>query len=305
MTGAARTGRAAAEAAVAAPARTVYALLTGLETWPRLFPWILHTEPLERDGHDDVVRYWGITDQETIRTWVSRRRLDPGALRMEFEQQGAVGEVARLGGSWSFDARPDGGTRVEAVHEFELAQDAPMGPGDMAAVFHGRTRAQLARLTECAEGLAELDRRTLSFSGTLSVEADPAEVYRVLADPQCWPELVPGIVRARTEDRAPGVHFLEFTETSADGESHTDRTARLLLPPHKVVFKSLAPPPGLTQHHGHWLIAPAPRGTTVTTTQTVVLAPDRPAHSADVYRSLVESPLAILRSLSRLPLPTG
>lgn len=305
MTGAARTGRAVAEAAVAAPARRVYELLTGLETWPRLFPWILHTESLERDGHDDIVRYWGITDQETIRTWVSRRRLNPGALRMEFEQQGAVGEVARLGGSWSFGARPDGGTRVEAVHEFELAEDAPMGPGDMAAVFHGRTRAQLARLTECAEGLAELDRRTLSFSGTLSVAADPAEVYRVLADPRRWPELVPGVVRARTEDKAPGVHFLESAERDADGELHTGRAARLLLPPHKVVFKSLTMSAGLAQHAGHWLVAPAPQGATVTLAQAVVLAPDRPAPSADVYRQLVEGPLAILRALSRLPLPTG
>jgi ribosome-associated toxin RatA of RatAB toxin-antitoxin module len=305
VTGAARTGRAVAEAAVAAPARTVYEMLTGLETWPRLFPWILHTEPLDRDGNDDVVRYWGITDQETIRTWVSRRHLDPGTLRMEFEQQGAVGEVARLGGSWSFDAQPDGGTRVEAVHEFELAEDAQVSPDDMAAVFHDRTRVQLARLTECAEGLAELDRRTLSFSGALSVAADPAEVYRLLADPQRWPGLVSGVVRARTEDKAPGVHFLEFTERGADGESHSGRTARLLLPPHKVVFTSLALSAGLAQHTGHWLVAPAPQGSTVTMTQTVVLNSDRPAPSADVYRRLVEGPLTILRALGRLPLPTG
>ncbi|MFE9355155.1 SRPBCC family protein [Streptomyces olivaceoviridis] len=304
MTGTDRAGRAVAEAVVAAPARTVYELLTGLETWPRLFPWILHTEPLERDGHDDVVRYWGITDQETIRTWVSRRHLDPDALRMKFEQEGAIGEVARLTGSWSFTPGRDGGTRVEAVHAFEVAEGAPTAPEKVAAMFHGRTRVQLARLTECAEGLAELDRRTLSFSGSLSVRADPAEVHRVLAEPRRWPELLPDVVHAHTVDKAPGVHFLELAERDADGDVRTSRTARLVLPG-KVVFKDLSPSGAVTQHTGQWRVAPAPEGATVTVTQAVVLDPGRPASSADVHRRLVGSPLSLLRALSRPPLATG
>lgn len=254
-------------AEIGAPAKVVYDLLTDLSTWPWLFPWILHTEQLERDGDEDVVRYWGVTAEETIRSWVSRRRLDPAALRMDFVQQGAVGEVSRLSGSWTFTELPGGGTRVESDHEFEVGDGVPKAK--VAAMFAGRGEVQLARLRECAENQAALQERMLSFVDTLFVAADAATVSGLLEDAGGWARRLPGVRRSDVVRAESDVRFVELD--SVAGES---RSARLSLAQgRKIVWKQLAPADGVNLHAGQWLCTPTPEGTVVSAGQLVVIDP--------------------------------
>ncbi|MFE7429448.1 SRPBCC family protein [Streptomyces sp. NPDC057545] len=303
-----RTGQAVASALIDAPAEVVHELLTDLALWPRLFPWILHTECLERDGNTDLVRYWGVTAEETIRTWVSRRRVDPAGLRMDFEQQGAVGEVARLSGSWVCTAQADGRTLIESVHEFALAEGAPVGREQVTEMFHGRSRVQLARLAECAERRAEWDGRTLSFTDSLTLPAAPDEVYRALADPARWPQghgTGEGVVRAEVTEKEPGVQFLDLDVRAPDGSLRTARTVRLPLSPDRIVLKYLGRPTGIELHTGRWTVAPAGEGTLVTADQTVVLnsAASKGELPVRLRLRLGEDALVILRAIRGRPRP--
>lgn len=96
---------------VDAPADVVYRALTEVVGWPVLYPWIAHTEVVARDGADDEVKFWAVRPgpEGGLRIWTSKRTLDPVARRMVFEQQGSVGPIERLGGTWDFVSREDGG----------------------------------------------------------------------------------------------------------------------------------------------------------------------------------------------------
>ncbi|MEU6256469.1 aromatase/cyclase [Streptomyces sp. NPDC047043] len=138
---------------VDAPAETVYRALTGIEGWPVLYPWIAHTEVLKREGADDEVKFWAVRpDGSGLRIWTSRRTLDPTARRMVFEQQGSVGPIGRLGGTWDFLPREDGGCRVESGHWFTTDADPDETAGELDR--HGALQMRtLKSQTESATSL--------------------------------------------------------------------------------------------------------------------------------------------------------
>ncbi|MEV7553303.1 SRPBCC family protein [Amycolatopsis sp. NPDC089917] len=254
-------------AEIDSPAKVVYDLLTDLHTWPWLFPWILHTERLAGDGTEDIVRYWGVTADETIRTWVSSRRLDPARLRMDFTQQGSVGEVTRLSGSWTCVELPGGGTRVESDHEFEVGEG--VSKEKVAAMFAGRGEVQVARLRECAERQVDVERRMLSFVDKMFIAADADTIFTILEDAGAWAERLPGVQRSDVVRSEADVRFVEL-ETAAGAS----RSARLsLAEKRKVVWKQLAPADGLGLRAGHWECVPTPEGTIVHATQLAIIEP--------------------------------
>lgn len=283
-------------AEIGAPAKVVYDLLTDLGTWPWLFPWILHTERLAGNGTEDVVRYWGVTADETIRTWVSNRRLDPAALRMDFTQQGAVGEVTRLRGSWTCAELPGGGTRVESDHEFEVGEGVPKAK--VAAMFAGRGEVQLARLGECAENQVDVERRTLSFVDTLFVSADAATVFGLLEDAGAWAGRLPGVRRSDVVRSESDVRFVELEWTA--GES---RSARLsLAEQRKIVWKQLAPVAGIELSTGRWQCVPTPEGTVVVAAQLAIVEPsDEPVEQVRrrVRRDLTGESVGLLTEVKK------
>ncbi|MFJ8308131.1 MULTISPECIES: SRPBCC family protein [unclassified Streptomyces] len=116
-----------------APADSVYRALTDVADWPLLYPWIAHTELVSQDGQDDEVKFWAVRPgpEGGLRIWTSRRTLDPVALRMDFVQQGSVGPIKELGGTWDFLPRPDGGCRVVSGHWFTTDADPQETAGEL------------------------------------------------------------------------------------------------------------------------------------------------------------------------------
>lgn len=139
---------------VDAPADVVYRALTDVVGWPVLYPWIAHTEVVARDGADDEVKFWAVRPgpEGGLRIWTSKRTLDPVARRMVFEQQGSVGPIERLGGTWDFVSREDGGCRVESGHWFTTDADPAVTAGELDR--HGALQMRtLKAQTESATAL--------------------------------------------------------------------------------------------------------------------------------------------------------
>ena len=146
--------RTSATVDVDAPADVVYRALTDVADWPVLYPWIAHTEVLAREGADDEVKFWAVRPgpEGGLRIWTSKRTLDPVARRMVFEQQGSVGPIEQLGGTWDFVAREGGGCRVESGHWFTTDADPAVTAGELDR--HGALQMRtLKSQTESATAL--------------------------------------------------------------------------------------------------------------------------------------------------------
>lgn len=146
--------RTSATVDVDAPADVVYRALTDVADWPVLYPWIAHTEVVAREGADDEVKFWAVRPgpEGGLRIWTSKRTLDAAARRMVFEQQGSVGPIEQLGGTWDFLPREDGGCRVESGHWFTTASDPAVTAGELDR--HGALQMQtLKAQTESATAL--------------------------------------------------------------------------------------------------------------------------------------------------------
>ncbi|MCX5382521.1 SRPBCC family protein [Streptomyces sp. NBC_00083] len=163
-----------------ASADTVYRALTHVADWPLLYPWIAHTEVIAQDGQDDEVKFWAVRPgpEGGLRVWTSRRTLDPVALRMDFAQQGSVGPIKELGGTWDFLPRPDGGCQVVSGHWFTTDAD----PQDTAGELDRHGGLQMRTLKSKTEQPGALTSDVLRVEDRTLVPGPVAEVHaRLLA----------------------------------------------------------------------------------------------------------------------------
>ncbi|WP_329465244.1 SRPBCC family protein [Streptomyces sp. NBC_01431] len=158
-----------------APADLVYRALTNVADWPLLYPWIAHTEVVTQDGHDDEVKFWAVRPgpEGGLRIWTSRRTLDPVALRMDFVQQGSVGPIKELGGTWDFLSRPDGGCQVVSGHWFTTDAD----PEDTAGELDRHGGLQMRTLKSKTEQPGSLTGDVIRVEDSTVLPGSPASVY--------------------------------------------------------------------------------------------------------------------------------
>ncbi|WP_328312897.1 SRPBCC family protein [Streptomyces sp. NBC_00442] len=163
-----------------ASADTVYRALTHVADWPLLYPWIAHTEIVAQDGQDDEVKFWAVRPgpEGGLRIWTSRRTLDPVALRMDFAQQGSVGPIKELGGTWDFLPRPGGGCQVVSGHWFTTDAD----PQDTAGELDRHGGLQMRTLKSKTEQPGALTSDVIRVEDRAVVSGSVAEVHaRLLA----------------------------------------------------------------------------------------------------------------------------
>ena len=67
-------------------ADAAYRLLADVSLWPQHFQPTVFAERVEGDDTDERIRIWAFANGE-VRTWTSRRRLDPVARSVEFRQE--------------------------------------------------------------------------------------------------------------------------------------------------------------------------------------------------------------------------
>lgn len=263
-----------------APARRLYELVARAELWPAVFEPAVHVRILERGQGTERFQIWASVAGQ-VKTWTSRRTLDPDALRVTFRQERTQPPIASMGGSWEF--RRDGdGTEVVLTHDFAAVDEAAL-PG-LRAALDVNSEKELAALARLAERQFPVEELLFTFEDTLQVPSGD-DVYAFIERSDLWPDRLPHVGKVTlTEEAAdtgsPGVQDMTMETVTADGSTHTTRSIRLCFPGESIVYKQLVPPALLTGHSGAWLFDKNDKNDknekdTVTARHTVAIDPTR------------------------------
>lgn len=256
-------------ATVQAPAREVYALIEDVLRWPAIFGPTVHVEHMGTDGREERLRIWAFADEGHVRSWESRRRLDPDALTISFSQAAPPHPVASMAGEWRVSEEPGGGSRVDFGHSFTSALDDPSILDRIEEVVDRNSRAELESLRVAAELRHRLGDLVLTFSDDVQVEGTEQIMYDVLAQAGEWPAILPHVARLELREEDGGVQFMEMDTKEPGGGVQTTRSVRVCLPPDRIVYKQVGLPEFLSAHVGGWTVREGPHGGVAT--HTVVL----------------------------------
>ncbi|MGV9293030.1 SRPBCC family protein [Amycolatopsis sp. NPDC003676] len=254
------------------PAAVVYALFADIPAWPTLFPWILHTRWLARDGAKSRFRCWALRPDGTVRTWATRVELDPGSLEVRFEQEEAVDEVGKLTGRWSFRPLADRRTEIRSEQSFRLAEDDAGLRDRVLGILRRQSRRQLDALAERSARRAEFEALTLTFEDSLTIRGTAASARQVVDAVREWPARVAHVERVAQTWKNPETSLVELDVHDSGGYPGARRMAWISLPEPEIVYRQLALPSTVAQHIGRWQFAELPHGVAVTARQTVVFA---------------------------------
>ncbi len=254
---------------IAAPVSVVYGLVADVGRWPVIFPPTVHAEVIEQAAGSERLRLWAFANGK-VRTWTSRRELDPHRSRIDFRQETCSPPVAAMGGTWAIESRTDGGTQVVLSHDYAAVDDDPDATTWISAAVDRNSRAELAALRAAAEMGSQLEELSLSFTDSVRVSGDALQAYEFLAQADLWPQRLPHVdaVDLREDE---GIQVMTMS-TRAPGESvHVTESVRVCFAPERIVYKQVASPPLLAAHTGSWTIRPAGDALTVTSAHRVLL----------------------------------
>lgn len=262
------------EVNVAAPAGVVYGLISDAVQWPLFFPPNVHVERLEFDGAGERLRMWATANGQ-VKSWTSRRVLDPERRRVEFRQELPAQPVKSMGGTWIVESLGAESCKLTLLHDFTVADDAPDDVAWVERATDTNSRAELANLRQLAERWNRLDDLVLSFEDSVRVDGPAELVYDFLYRVGDWPELVPHVSRLDLTEDQPGVQVMAMDTVTADGSTHTTESVRVCFPhAQRIVYKQTATPLLMSAHTGEWSVVPDETGVTVTSQHSVVLRPE-------------------------------
>ncbi|GJF33146.1 actinorhodin polyketide synthase bifunctional cyclase/dehydratase [Kitasatospora sp. NE20-6] len=280
---------------MAAGPRAVYDLVARAEDWPHLFPPTVHVETLDGGVRSERLRIWAFANGE-VRTWTSRRTLDPEALRVTFRQEVSSAPVASMGGEWIVEAAP-GGSRVVLLHDFTVVDDDPADREWVERAVDTNSSSELAALKAAAESLAAEPGTLLSFADHVDIAGTPEQVYDFLWQAGRWEERLPHVDRLVLTEPGENLQTVEMDTRAADGSVHTTKSVRVGFTPDRLVYKQVQVPPLMAAHTGRWTVRPTGDGVRATSHHTVVLRPERirellgPDATLDTARALVRGAL--------------
>ncbi|TJZ52118.1 cyclase [Streptomyces piniterrae] len=256
---------------VAAPAGVVYGLIADAVRWPLFLAPNVHVEPLDLEGSEQRLRVWTLANGR-VTSWVTRRRLDPCARRIDFRQEMSAPPVESMSGTWSVEQLPDGSARLTLLHAFSVAGDRAEDVAWVERARDANTRAQLANLKELAERWTVLDDLVLTFEDAVRVNGPAELVYDFLYRAGDWPEVLPHLKRVDLVEDVSGIQMLSADTVMADGREHTIRSVRVCFPHGgRIVHKLTEPPALIAAHAGEWSVEPDETGVTVIAQHHVVL----------------------------------
>ncbi|MFE0427447.1 aromatase/cyclase, partial [Streptomyces sp. NPDC058953] len=266
------THRARHTITVGAPAPTVYGIIADAAAWPRVFPPSVHVERIPLGDGEETLRVWA-TAHGGVKSWESRRRLDPDGLTIGFRQVRTSAPAASMGGEWRL--RPLSGTscEVELLHEFTAVDDDPENVAWLNRALDENSSAELSRMKATAESVDRLGELLCTFDDAVRIAAPAAEVHAFLWRARAWEERLPHVARVELTEPGPDVQTLEMDTIARDGSRHTTASVRVDLGPSRIVYKQLRVPPLLTAHVGAWLLDEEDGETTATARHTVVVDP--------------------------------
>ncbi|CAO5192438.1 Granaticin polyketide synthase bifunctional cyclase/dehydratase [Frankia sp. AiPs1] len=258
---------------IAAPPDLVYQLVADTSGWPHTFSPTVHVRRLDGDDHAELLQIWAFAGDE-VRTWTSRRQLDPQARRVRFRQEVTSPPVTALGGEWRIDGDGDGGTEVVFHHDFFVRDDDPAQVAWVNVAIERNTTAELDALRVAAELGAAREELVLSFTDAVSVRGSARDAYDFIYRADTWEQRLPHVARlAFTEDTA-GIQTIDMDTRAADGTVHTTRSVRICLPD-DIVYKQTTVPPIMSAHIGRWEFREDDGVVRVSSQHTVVLRPEK------------------------------
>jgi aromatase len=260
------------EIKVKAPADLLYRLLAEVENWPRVFPPTVHVEVVERGPGEERLRLWATANGE-VKTWTSRRLLDPAARRIEFRQEVSQPPVARMGGRWLIEELSPDETLVTLEHDYAAVGDDPAGLEWIERAVDRNSRSELDALRVAAEQGAGPEELLFSFEDTVEVDGPVARAYEFVYEGALWQTRLPHVARVVLTEETPGLQTLEMDTRTKDGQLHTTRSVRVCLPHDRIVYKQLVLPALLSIHNGQWRFEDGPSGGRVTSRHTVAIDP--------------------------------
>ncbi|MEU5159742.1 aromatase/cyclase [Streptomyces sp. NPDC020875] len=266
------THRARHTITVGAPARTVYGIIADAAAWPRVFPPSVHVEQTPLGGGEETLRVWA-TANGGVKSWESRRRLDPDGLTIGFRQVRSPAPAASMGGEWRIRPLADARCEVVLLHEFTAVDDDPGHVAWLNKALDENSSAELDRMKATAESADGLGELLHVFEDSVRIEAPAAGVHAFLWRAEHWEERLPHVARVELTEPRPDVQTLEMETLARDGSRHTTTSVRVSPDPARIVYKQLRLPPLLTAHVGAWLLSESGGTTTATARHTVVIDP--------------------------------
>ena len=258
---------------VQAPPEAVYAIVADAPAWPMRFAPNVHVERLEQDRDSERIQIWATANDE-VRTWISRRRLDPVARRVSFRQEVSSPPVASMAGEWILTSVGEGQTLLELTHDFTAVNGDPAGTDWIAQATDRNSAAELAAVKSLAEKYAQLGELEFTFEDTVHVDGAGGDVFDFLYRAQEWPERLPHVDRLDLREDLPGIQVMAMDTRTADGSVHTTRSIRVAFGRNRIVYKQTEVPALMTAHTGEWNIKPSGDGVEVSSRHSVTIRPE-------------------------------
>lgn len=262
------------EIVVDAPAADVYRLLARAVDWPRVFPPTIHVERVEGSSRQERLQIWATGNGEP-KTWTSRRILDPGTGRIDFQQEVCAPPVAAMGGAWVIDPVAGHRSRVRLLHHYRAIDDDPDGLAWIDRAVDQNSRKELGALKASAESvLGAAEELSMSFEDVVQIDGSVRDVYDFINEAGLWRDRLPHVARVELEEKTPGLQVLEMDTRTGDGSTHTTKSVRVCFPYTRVIYKQVTLPALMSLHTGQWRFEQAGPTVTATSQHTVVINPD-------------------------------
>lgn len=253
-------------AEVRAPAGVLYGLISDALRWPVFLPPTVHVEQLESDGESERLRMWATANGE-VRSWTSRRVLDPVAYRVDFRQEVLSRPVASMGGTWAVEPLGPESSRVSLRNDFTVADDLPADRAWVRRAAESNSRASLDHLRRLAERWHRLADLVLSFEDSVLLDAPAERVHDLLHGGFAVPGTAVPAGRAAGGGRhGPAVRLAAVERDGPGGERELSTSVRLGFPrAGRVVYKEIPRagdrPALLSARAGEWSVVPDAAGT--------------------------------------------
>ncbi len=255
------------------PPEAAYWIISDVRTWPVVFPPTVHAERTGGTDSDERIQLWAMANGE-LRTWVSRRKLDRAACRIEFGQERTAPPVGAMRGTWELRPGADGGCQAVLSHDFRAAGDDPGALALIEQAVEHNSRAELGALKAAAEAHARRGDLLLTFEDSEVADGPSAAVYDFIYRCDQWPGRLPHVTRVALTEDTPGLQIMEMDTRPPRGPVHTTVSGRVCFPGSRIVYKQTQVPPLLAAHCGEWRFEDEGRGTRITSRHTVLIKED-------------------------------
>ncbi|MEV0358730.1 aromatase/cyclase [Nocardia sp. NPDC050697] len=251
---------------VAAPAAALYAVIADAERWPVVFPPTVHVRRAAAGGDDEFLDLWAHAPG-TVKSWRSRRELDPERRTVHFRQLVSAPPVASMSGIWRVETHPDGTATVILDHTYTAQDDDPEHVAWIERAIDAYSEQELAAVAAAARAAADGSVATFTFADSIEIAAPAQPIFDFLYRADLWPQRLPHVSRVALS-YLDETQVLEMDTVTGTGEAHTTRSHRVRSGPFELAYKQDVLPAGFLGHHGRWTLAESGGSTVATSHHT-------------------------------------